>query len=145
MLAYLRKERLPKWQLINLMMKKIGPLKVVYKYGQNAYEVELPPTLGISPIFNVCDLYPYKAESPINQKDMPSSVHEDWVKDFPPSQPVELESILDTKIVKKTRKGVYKNYLVKWKGLPDSDAMWMSKADILQHGVEISDLITQGT
>lgn len=145
MLAYLRKERLLKGHPINLIMKKIGPLKVVHKYGQNAYEVEFPPTLGISPIFNVCDLYAYKGEKPTNPIDMLSPVHEDWVKDFPPSQLVELESILDTKIVKKKRKGVYKHYLLKWKGLLDSYAMWMLGVDILQHGVEISDLITQGT
>lgn len=59
-MAYLRKERLPKGQPSKLCMKKIGPLKVVHKYGNNAYEVELPPNLGISPIFNVCDLYQYK-------------------------------------------------------------------------------------
>lgn len=73
-LAYLRKERLPKGQPTRLLMKKIRPLKVVHKYGQNAYEVELPPTLGISPIFNVCDLYPYKGESQTHQLDTSSWV-----------------------------------------------------------------------
>ena len=41
-------------------MKKIGPLKILHKFGNNAYEVELPPDIGISPIFNVCDFFPYK-------------------------------------------------------------------------------------
>ena len=30
--------------------------------GENAYEIELSDRIGISPIFNVSDLYPYKAE-----------------------------------------------------------------------------------
>jgi hypothetical protein len=43
-------------------MKKIGPFKVLKKFGANAYEIELPDGVEISPIFNVTDLYPYRAE-----------------------------------------------------------------------------------
>jgi hypothetical protein len=43
-------------------MKKIGPCKVIRKFGANAYEIELPDGVRISPIFNVTDLYPYRAE-----------------------------------------------------------------------------------
>ena len=43
-------------------MKKIGPCKVLKKFGENAYELELPGGIGISLIFNISDLYPYKVE-----------------------------------------------------------------------------------
>ena len=43
-------------------MKNIGPCKVIRKFGANAYEIELPDGIRISLIFNVADLYPYKAE-----------------------------------------------------------------------------------
>lgn len=59
-LAHLRKERLKKGKYTKLMMKKIGPSKVAHKYGNNAYEIELPLWVSISPIFNAPDLYPYK-------------------------------------------------------------------------------------
>jgi hypothetical protein len=43
-------------------MKKIRSCKVIRKFGENTYENELPDGVGISLIFNVVDLYPYKAE-----------------------------------------------------------------------------------
>jgi hypothetical protein len=32
------------------------------KFGANAYEIELPDGIRISLIFNISDLYPYRAE-----------------------------------------------------------------------------------
>ena len=36
--------------------------KVIRKFGAKAYEIELPDGMEISLIFNVADLYPYRAE-----------------------------------------------------------------------------------
>jgi hypothetical protein len=61
-LAHLRKEMFLRGTYNKLKMKKIGPCKVLRKFGDNSYEIELPDGIGISLIFNILDLYPYKVE-----------------------------------------------------------------------------------
>jgi hypothetical protein len=55
-LAHLRKERFPRGTYNKMKMKKIGPCKVIRKFGTNTYEIELPDGVRISPIFNIVDL-----------------------------------------------------------------------------------------
>jgi hypothetical protein len=43
-------------------MKKIGPCKILRKFDANAYEIRLQDGVGISPIFNVSYLYPYRKD-----------------------------------------------------------------------------------
>ena len=58
----MRKERFPRGTHNKLKMKKIGPCRIVRKFAANAYEIEFPDNVGISPIFNVVDLYPYRRD-----------------------------------------------------------------------------------
>ena len=60
-LAYLKRDRFPKGEYNKMKMKKIGPCRILRKFSANAYELEMPIGVGISPIFNVADLYPYVA------------------------------------------------------------------------------------
>jgi len=59
-LAHIRKEIFPKGNYNNLKVKNIIPCKILRNFVPNAYEIELPENVGISQIFNVVDLYPYR-------------------------------------------------------------------------------------
>jgi hypothetical protein len=120
-----------------LKLKKIGPCKILRKFSRNDYEIELPLDIGISPIFNVVDMYPYR-ESEAEDGDVMEDVQ--WMKQLPTTKKLQMEIILDKKISKKTRRKDYYEYLVKWKDILVEDTTWMSAANIQKHGKRIDDL-----
>jgi hypothetical protein len=115
-LAHLRKERFPKGTYNKLKMKNIRPCKVLKKFGANAYDIELPDGIGISPIFNISDLYPYKSREDSEKPEV------QWTKQMLVVEKPQMESILDKRVSKRTRRKEYFKYLVKWKGHPVEDA-----------------------
>jgi len=40
----------------------------------------------------------------------------------------------------KTRRGTYYSYLVKWVGMPDEDATWMTQSDIEKEGYTLESI-----
>jgi hypothetical protein len=71
-LAHLRKERFSRGTYNKLKMKKIGPCRVLKKFGANSYEIELPDGIKISLIFNILDLYPYRAKGTETGNEQPT-------------------------------------------------------------------------
>ena len=101
-----------------MKLKKIGPCKIIRKFSSNAYEVNLPTGIGISPIFNIADLYLYREPKEELPGDM--TVGENptvsWEEKMPKAEKKEVEAILDKRESKKTRHQTYYQYLIKWKG-----------------------------
>src|SRR3984957_1803466 len=91
-LAHLRKERFLRGTYNKLKMKKIGPCKVLKKFGENAYEIELPDGIEISPIFNISYLYPYRAEE---TKTRNEQLVIQWTKQMPVAEKPKMECIVD--------------------------------------------------
>jgi hypothetical protein len=118
--ANLRNEqRAPK-----LSPKFIGPFPIIRVVSDVAYELELPDTLKIHPVFHVSKLKEYK-----DGKDLfPERKEESQIR--PTSENVidgeeawEVEEVVG-KRVRKRGKATVTEYLVRWKNYPDWDKTW---------------------
>jgi hypothetical protein len=134
-LAHLIKERFSRGTYNKLKMKKIGSCKILRKFEANAYEIEFPDDVVISPIFNVAYMYPYRADGAENHKEI------QWLKQMHVAEKTHMEKIIDQRVSKKTQRKTYFEYLVKWKGNPIEDASWESKEDIQKHGQSVQELM----
>jgi hypothetical protein len=126
-LAHLRKERFLRGTYNKLKINKIGPCRVLKKFGANAYEIELPDGIEISPIFNISYLYPYRVEEIETGNEQPVI---QWTKRMPVADKLQMECILDKRESKRTRRKKYFEYLVKWKNHPVEDANWENEVEI---------------
>jgi len=140
-LAHLIKERFPKREYNKLKFKKIRVCRVLRKFSANAYKIELPPDVGISPIFNVVDLYKYEGENEDDTTQDQETQEIDWVKQLPTAKNLQAERILDKKVFKKTRGQEYFQYLVKWKDQPTTEDTWVIEDMLHKLGSSIDELI----
>ena len=60
---------------------------------------------------------------------------------MPYVQPPKIESILNTQVVKQTRRKEYVQYLVKWKNRPIEDSSWLDARQIEQTGSSVEELM----
>ena len=94
-MAHLKKEGLPRRRHTELHMKNIGPFQILKQCDPNAYKIDLPPNVGLLPIFNVSNIYAYKTYSPTKIDDLSSK---DMFQDLPRQNPPSTECILENRI-----------------------------------------------
>ena len=100
-LAHLRREIFPKREYNKMKFKIIIPCKILRKFYANAYEIDLPPNIGISPIFNVVDLYRYEDRDTDDTIKYKEEQEFDCMKQLPTTKPLQPEKILDKRLYKK--------------------------------------------
>ena len=120
----IRPKRIPK----KLYARVIGPYSIIRKMGSNAYLLDLPNDMDISPVFNVEDLLPYRGT--FKPSTLPSSVSTGEASKSAPTMPSlqyskeTVDIILDDEFVTFIDYG-FRLFLVKWLGRPNSDATWI--------------------
>ena len=53
-----------------------------------------------------------------------------WKEQFPTVNPLDVDSILDRRVVKRTKRKEYFEYLVKWKGHSINDVTWVDEHEL---------------
>ena len=86
------------------------------------YRLELPAQWSIHPVFHIDLLTPYRETTThgANYQRPPPDLVDN-------AEEYEVEKILDSRLFGRRRR---LQYLVKWKGYPDSDNMWVDKDDV---------------
>ena len=103
-----------------LVRKYEGPFPILGKVGKVSYKVELPSRLKIHPVFHVSYLKPYHEDKDDQSrgfsKRAPTVVVTSYDK--------EVEHVLANRVIRRRGVPPATEYLVKWNGLPKSEASW---------------------
>ena len=123
-----------------LVRRYEGPFPILGKVGKVSYRVELPPTLKIHPVFHTSYLKPYHGD-----KDDPSrELSKRALTAVVTSYDKEVEHVLADQVIRRRGVPPATEYLVKWKGLPESEASWEPAEALWQFQEKIERLQAEG-
>ena len=103
-----------------LVRKYEGPFPILGLVGKVSCKVELPPRLKIHLVFQVSNRKPYHE----NKEDPGRGISTRAPTAVVTSYDKEVDYIMADRVLRKNNFMPYKEYLVKWKGLPESEASW---------------------
>ncbi|GKB68081.1 2-(3-amino-3-carboxypropyl)histidine synthase subunit 2-like protein [Tanacetum coccineum] len=95
--------------------------------GKVSYRVQQPPKLKIHPVFHVSFLKPYHGD----EEDPGRGASKRAPTVVVTSYDREVEEILSDRTIRRRGVPSYKEYLIKWRDLPDSEASWEAE-DLLR-------------
>jgi hypothetical protein len=100
-------------QATKLNLKCYGPFRVIKEISPVAYQLQLPPSWNIHPVFHASLLSPY-SETPLHGPNF----------SWPPPDLIDNEEEYEVEQIKAHRnfgRSKRLQYLIKWKGYPESD------------------------
>ncbi|XP_076946258.1 uncharacterized protein LOC143617654 [Bidens hawaiensis] len=118
-----------------LVRKYKGPFPVVARIGNVSYRFQLPSKLKDHPIFNVSFLKPYHA----HLEDLERGVSKRTPTAVVTSFDQAVSEILSDRTVSRSGVPKHKEYLVKWKDLPDTEASWEAEDTLWQFRYKIKE------
>ncbi|GJW95402.1 ATP-binding cassette subfamily C member 8 [Tanacetum coccineum] len=124
-----------------LIRRYEGPFPVIERVGKVSYRVQLPPKLKIHPVFHVSFLKPHHGD----EEDPEQGVSKRAPTSVVTSYDREVEEILSDRTIRRQIVSSYKEYLIKWCDLPDSEASWEAKYLLWQFADEIKRYHKDGT
>jgi hypothetical protein len=102
-----------------LDLKYIGPYTIIKKINAVVYELDLPPTLSIHPVFHVSLLEPYREGHPEQTQAPPPATTVEGQEEYEP------ERILDSRLI-----NGHHEFLIKWAGFTDDHNEWKTYDDV---------------
>lgn len=124
-----------------LIRRYEGPFMVVERVGKVSYRLQLPPKLKIHPVFHVSLLKPYHGDEEDPERRVSKRAPTAVVTSFDR----EVEEIISDRTIRRRGVPSYKEYLVKWRNLPDSEASWESEDLLWQFTDKIKKYHEDGT
>lgn len=115
--------------------RRFGPYEVIKKISSHVYQLRLPKTMKIHPVFHVVLLTPYK-EDPIVERHPPTPPEPEVVDDVPRW---EVDEIIDSRIRRRGRWSKFE-YLVHWHGYPMEERSWEPAETITE---DVPDLVRE--
>ena len=124
-----------------LIRKYEGPFPIIKRVGNVSYKLELPSWRKLHPVFHVSSLKPYHGdtEDPKRGESKRPPLGNTRVYDK------EVEIILADRVVRKKSFPPCQEYLVKWKGLPESETSWEAANDLWQFQDKIKAFHSEST
>ncbi|KNA10651.1 hypothetical protein SOVF_142230 [Spinacia oleracea] len=133
------------WKKINtktaqrsLIPRYDSPFEVIQKVGAVAYRLSLPERLKLHPTFHVSYLKPYHKDvqglHPSTKRN-PPTIRKKFTK--------SVEKILDRRVLGQSKRNRRIEYLVHWKGCPESEASWERDTTLWQFESQIEEYLTR--